>query len=105
MILFALEKKNRNSIKLRKENNMKLNPIKANMTELTLGSGVRILFSYETPVACMYIVGDTQVIEQTEKKWSATTTRHINKWIVQIDSYDKRRFSKMSQEYFDNLIK
>ena len=55
---------------------MKLTPIQSNMTELTLNNGVQVLFSYQTPVAC-WIDGQ---FYKTEKKWSNTTTRHINKW-------------------------
>jgi len=55
---------------------MKLSPIQANMTQLTLNDGTQVLFSYQTPVAC-WIDGQ---FYKTEKKWSNTTTRHINKW-------------------------
>jgi len=55
---------------------MKLTPIQSNMTELTLNNGTQVLFSYQTPVAC-WIDGQ---FYKTEKKWSNTTTRHINKW-------------------------
>lgn len=36
-----------------------------------------ILFSYSTPVA----INDTKGFKVTEKKFSRTTTKHINKWI------------------------
>ena len=55
---------------------MKLNPIQSNMTQLTLNDGTQVLFSYQTPVACWK---DGQFFK-TDKKWSNTTTRHINKW-------------------------
>jgi hypothetical protein len=55
---------------------MKIKPIQSNMTELTLNDGTQVLFSYQTPVACWK---DGQFYK-TDKKWSNTTTRHINKW-------------------------
>ena len=55
---------------------MQLTPIASNMTEVET-SEARILFSYRTPVAA-YIFGEGYV--KTEKYWSVTTSRHINKW-------------------------
>jgi hypothetical protein len=78
---------------------MNLNPIKANMTELSLKGGLTVLFSYRTPVACKWTDGLTSYYYKTDKKWSATTTRHINYWV------EKGVTDVKSQEYFDNLIK
>ncbi len=72
---------------------MTLNPIRANMTELE-SNGMKILFSYKIPVAVK--VGGLVYI--TAKKWSNTTTRHINQWTGGIVDF------KEPQEYFDNLI-
>jgi len=72
---------------------MKLTPIQENMTEVEMGTG-KVLFSYKTPVA--YINGLGQHFK-TEKKWSATTTRHINKWLNGYKAEEK------SQEFFDTL--
>ena len=62
---------------------MKIRNAGSNMTEVTTktegGLEVTVLFSYETPVACHSEV--TMKFYRTEKKWSATTTRHINKWL------------------------
>jgi hypothetical protein len=55
---------------------MKIKPIQSNMTELTLNDGTQVLFSYQTPVACW----KDGHFYKTDKKWSNTTTRHINKW-------------------------
>ena len=55
---------------------MQLTPIASNMTEVET-SEARILFSYRTPVAA-YIFGEGFV--KTDKFWSVTTSRHINKW-------------------------
>ena len=54
---------------------MKLPPLASNMTEIEK-NGVWVLFSYQTLVAC-HIAGEgTYTIE---KKWSPTTSRHVNK--------------------------
>jgi len=71
---------------------MNLNLIKANMTELEV-NGMKILFSYKTPVA-IWVGG---LAYKTNKRWSNTTTRHINSWQSVYD------FSK-PQEFFDNLV-
>ena len=57
---------------------MKLTPIKTNMTEIELPRGTRILFSYQTAVACHHYNGKTY---RTNKFWSKTTSRHINQWL------------------------
>lgn len=56
---------------------MKLKPIGSNQTEATEGDKT-ILYSYSQPVACL-IHGDKYY--RTTKKWSSTTSRHINKWL------------------------
>lgn len=71
---------------------MQLNNIGSNKTELHL-NGVNILFSYNTPVAC-WIDGQ---FYKTNKKWSQTTSKHINSWVHLAVEKD--------QEFFDNLIK
>ena len=55
---------------------MELKSISNNETEITTEKGTRILFSYETPVAVI----NSQGCFTTEKKYSNTTTQHINKW-------------------------
>lgn len=74
---------------------MKLKPIASNMTELALTDGTLVLFSYETPVACW----KDGLFSITDKKWSKTTTRHINKWLGALCPI------LQPQDYFDNLIK
>ena len=76
---------------------MNLTPIASNMTELELKDGVRVLFSYKTPVAMIDM--NTEKVYVTEKYWSPTTSRHINKWC------GGNSMIKKPQEYFDNLIK
>lgn len=73
---------------------MNLTPLRANMTELQLNNGDLILFSYRTPVAA-YIESEGKWYK-TEKKWSVTTSRHINKWA---DRYHGTK----PQEFFDGL--
>lgn len=82
---------------------MNLNPIQANMTEVDLGHMV-ILFSYKTPVA-VHVYERTEAGTmswhqyRTEKNWSRTTTRHINKWNPMGGAYGIK-----PQEYFDGLL-
>lgn len=64
---------------------MKLKHIASNMTELHLNNGIVVLFSYGTPVAahdCKPTNGYAPILGviKTNKKYSVTTTRHINKW-------------------------
>jgi len=76
---------------------MKLKPLASNMTEVEVGD-FTILFSYQTPVACHEAgVG----VSQTEHKWSATTTRHINKWM---NTHGFVNYAIKPQSFFDNLI-
>ena len=67
---------------------MKLNPIKANMTELTVEreccsvtSVYKILFSYETPVAYTVNTPSGRLWFRTKEHYSRTTTKHINSWL------------------------
>jgi hypothetical protein len=77
---------------MRGDKTMILNPIKANMTELVF-ENTHVLFSYRTPVAVLL----DGVAYKTSKKWSNTTTRHINTWYREYDG-------EKPQEYFDNLV-
>ena len=73
---------------------MQLTPIASNMTEVET-SEARILFSYRTPVAA-YVFGEGFV--RTEKWWSVTTSRHINKWIDGVPA------KEVAQTYLDKLV-
>ncbi len=73
---------------------MQLTPIASNMTEVET-SEARILFSYRTPVAA-YVFGEGFV--KTEKWWSVTTSRHINKWL------DGGTAKEVAQTYLDKLV-
>lgn len=57
---------------------MKIKLIGSNQTELYKNNGDIVFFSYETPVA-IYLSGKGYF--RTSKKFSNTTTRHINKWL------------------------
>jgi hypothetical protein len=82
---------------------MNLKPLAANKTEMTFtkedGSTYRVLFSYQTPVAYIRTWPDGgMVIRKTNKRWSNTTTRHINSWIP-------TNHLAIDQSEFDNLLK
>ena len=42
-------------------------------------NGCSVLYSYETPVAL--IVGSLNRAYKTDRKWSVTTSKHINQWL------------------------
>ena len=75
---------------------MQLTPIASNMTEVETKEA-RILFSYKTPVAA-YVFGRGYV--KTDKFWSVTTSRHINKWI----GTGSRTTDEVAQTYLDKLV-
>ena len=74
---------------------MQLRPIASNMTQLDLPNGYQVLFSYQTPVACLSDNG----YYRTATKWSSTTTRHINKWL------DWVLAKEQPQSFFDELAR
>lgn len=57
---------------------MELNPIGSNQTEIGKSGGITILYSYKTPVA-VFVPGKGGLV--SSKKYSVTTSRHINKAI------------------------
>lgn len=71
---------------------MKLQQLSGNKNQITLNDGTQVLFSYQTPVACW----KNGEFYKTSKKWSNTTTRHINAWT--------HLATEKPQEYFDNLM-
>lgn len=73
---------------------MKLNPIGSNCNEIEVG-GLLILMSYQTPVACY---SDDGGYKRTSKKWSKTTSKHINNWMKGWKGTEE------SQEFFDSLL-
>ena len=80
---------------------MKLTPIAANQTLVSYNNGKEVLFSYSTPVAGYspelgYI--------RTNKYYSKTTTKHINKYLN--DNYHNLDciFESVNQEVIDNMV-
>ena len=57
---------------------MKVKSIGSNQTEVS-ANGCRVLYSYETPVALQAPSGKYY---KTDRKWSVTTSKHINRWVV-----------------------
>ena len=78
---------------------MKLKAIAANQNEIETSDGTLVFFSYKTPVAA-FISG--QGIIRTKKKWSSTTSRHINQWIGA--NAPTATVSEVEQETLDSLI-
>ncbi len=76
MISFIVNLSN-NATTIERDNKMQVQPIGSNMTELTLKNGTSILFSYKTPVAGW----DDKGSFRTDKKFSVTTSKHINKYL------------------------
>ena len=74
---------------------MQLTPIAANQTEIETDKA-RIFFSYRTPVAA-YVYGVGYV--KTDKWWSVTTSRHINKWLP-----ENGTVKEVEQTYLDNFV-
>jgi hypothetical protein len=76
-------------------NQLKLKPIASNMNLIDTPDYL-VLFSYATPVASYDKRAYTY--SRTSKKWSMTTSRHINKWLDGVKAIEQ------PQEYFDNLL-
>jgi hypothetical protein len=74
---------------------LQLKPLASNMTLLETPAHI-VLFSYATPVAS-FDKGNYS-FNRTAKKWSMTTTRHINKWL------DGAKAIEQPQTYFDDLL-
>ena len=73
---------------------IKLKPIKHNQNVVTVPNGAQILFSYETPVAIISADGTNTVTEQFH---SVTTSRHINRFMQDLE------YKKVSQDSLDNF--
>ena len=73
---------------------MQLTPIAANQTSVTFNDGTEVFFSYKTPVAA-YLPDRGYV--KTEKFYSVTTSRHINKYLGALN------YSQVEQETINNL--
>tara|TARA_B100001989_G_scaffold121467_1_gene85611 strand:+ start:458 stop:688 length:231 start_codon:yes stop_codon:yes gene_type:complete len=73
---------------------MQLQRLGYNQTQITLADGHQVFFSYETPVAAR--TPDYKYY-RTDRKWSVTTSRHINKWLEGVKA------TTMPQQFFDTL--
>ena len=74
---------------------MKLRKLGNNETLIVLTDDTEVLISYETPVAARR--GGSYY--RTSTKWSATTSKHINKWLNGIEAKER------DQSFFDELLK
>ena len=86
---------------------MKLNNIASNMTEIEFGNGVTIFYSYKTPVAGFDPAHPEGVSGhfKTSTHYSATTTRHINKYFRNEWDVDaKTEVREVSQEFINGLV-
>lgn len=80
---------------------MNLKPLGANKTELTLikdGQRVRVLFSYETPVAADILTPSGMAYYVTDEYYSRTTTKHVKSWLP-IEQAEKK-----PQSFFAELV-
>ena len=73
---------------------MKLNNLGNNKTEIVFNCGTVVFFSYNTPVAAMLPSGR---YVRTNKKWSVTTSKHINQWLSGVNA------DNIEQEELDRL--
>ena len=79
---------------------MNLKPIKANMTELKMND-YYVLFSYQTPV--VIVDRKTGKILVTNKFWSRTTSKHINKYLKENGEF-YNDIEKVDQSILDGLL-
>lgn len=73
---------------------IKLRVLGPNQTELDTGRAT-IFFSYETPVAAL-VPGRGFI--RTDRYWSVTTSRHINRWLSGADA------EEVAQSELDGLL-
>ena len=76
---------------------MKLTPIAANRNVISYNNGSEVFFSYSTTVAGY--CPDKGYIK-TDRWYSTTTTRHINKYLDNAKDYA----TEVSQETINNLV-
>ena len=73
---------------------MKLTPIANNQNTVSYTDGTEVFFSYSTPVAGYH--PDLGYV-RTKDWYSSTTTRHINKWLSNVES------TEVAQHVINNL--
>jgi hypothetical protein len=74
---------------------MKVKPNGSNQSIVESSNGVEVLYSYKTPVALQSPNGAWY---KTDRKWSVTTSKHINKFLPS----DQSRVNIISQDLLDN---
>jgi len=75
---------------------MKLQNLGSNKTSVELNHGIKVYFSYNTPVVAEF----RGELYKTNKKWSVTTSKHINQFL------DGRTAKyECDQDWFDELVK
>ena len=79
---------------------MKLQQIAANRTVVTFPNYTEVFFSYNTPVAGYS--PDLGYV-RTNKWYSSTTTRHINKYL-NFSNLSEVNITEVDQEVIDNLV-
>lgn len=81
---------------------MKLKSLGANKTEIEFSHAgserVRVLFSYQTPVAASILKADGTHFYRTSERYSNTTTRHIKSWLPFDDA------DEVSQGFLNGLV-
>lgn len=77
---------------------MRVVPVATNHTELISGD-LTVFCSYSTPVA--YYDQSIDVVYKTTEKFSATTTRHLKKWL---ESFYGTSVVDISQENLDSVV-
>ena len=84
---------------------MKLRQIASNMTEVEFNDGTTVLFSYRTAVAGFDPAHPDGVTGhfKTDKHYSATTTRHINKYFRDEWSIDPKQVRTITQDKIEKL--
>ena len=75
---------------------MKMNRIGANQAEIFFGNDCTVLFSYNTPVACVI----NGALYKTEKYHSKTTSKHINAWLSGASFVTIKE-----QSFFDDVVR
>lgn len=81
---------------------MEIKQLGSNQTLLIMTDGSEVLFSYETPVAGRTnkeLPGHTGGYFKTDKKWSITTSKHINKYLEGVNA------TIVDQNSINNLVK
>jgi hypothetical protein len=73
---------------------MKLTPIANNQNTVSYTDGTEVFFSYSTPVAGYH--PDLGYV-RTKDWYSSTTTRHINKWLSNVE------YTEVAQHVINNL--